>query len=710
MKPLLWLVCAALALAAAAIVAATGWLSWQVLAEEQRAALWAALGPHAGALLIAAAMLAALPAVAVMAMAGLYLTPLRAIAEEIRVIAVSNPKHRLRAEGQAELRAVADNVNVLAERYQTLQEDVAARIQDANAAVETERNTLATLVSKLTQGILVCNRDGRILLYNQRAQRLLEGAERESGGGDWIGLGRSVYSVLDKNVIAHALSTIDHLETRGTARQLVPFVISRASGQLLHVHLVPIPDPAGASQGFILSIEDVTRQVTNETRRANLLLALTEGHRSGIASIRGAIETIIAFPDMEDDERALFQRVIHEESVRLSQHLAELEERYPGDLDVKGSLQDVLGSDLLASIERHVEDALDVVIDVSAPLEPVWLRADSYAIARCLIFLIGQLQRICRAQTPSISLHTGRKLVTLMLEWSGAALDTGALRSWGLRQVSASAKGGSQTLFDVIERHSGAIWAHPSSPSGRPCLRLVLPMSGEDGAAAAWSANEDDAHDFDFRLFQPETSPEAILDAPLAKLSFTVLDTETTGLDPSGGDEIIAIAAVRIVNGRILRREVFDELVNPGRTITAASRAIHGITQEMLRGMPPIEDVLPRFHRFLEDTVVVGHNVAFDMRFLELKQAKTGLRFDQPVLDTLLLELVVHPNQTDKSLEAMAQRLGVTVSGRHTALGDALATAEVFLALIPLLGERGIRTVREAQAACDKLAMAQVKY
>jgi DNA polymerase-3 subunit epsilon len=107
---------------------------------------------------------------------------------------------------------------------------------------------------------------------------------------------------------------------------------------------------------------------------------------------------------------------------------------------------------------------------------------------------------------------------------------------------------------------------------------------------------------------------------------------------------------------------------------------------------------------------MVGHNVAFDMRFLELKQAKTGLRFDQPVLDTLLLELVVHPNQTDKSLEAMAQRLGVTVSGRHTALGDALATAEVFLALIPLLGERGIHTAREAQAACDKLAMAQVKY
>ncbi|HSO43313.1 MAG TPA: PAS domain-containing protein, partial [Rhodospirillales bacterium] len=331
MKPLLWLVSAALTIAAAAILVAAGWLSWTALAEEQRAAVSAALGPHGGALLIAAALLVALPAVAVMVMAGLYLTPLRAVAEDIRVIAVSNPRHRLKVEGQAEIRAVAGNVNVLADRHQTLREDVAARIQEANAAVETERNTLATLVSKLTQGILVCNRDGRILLYNQRAQRLLEGAERESGVGDWIGLGRSIYSVLDKNVIAHALSTIEHLEGRGTARQLVPFVISMASGQLLHVHLVPIPDPSGASHGFILSIEDVTRDVNKETRRANLLLSLTEGHRSGIASIRGAIEAIIAFPDMDEEERSLFQGVIHEESVRLSQHLAELEERYPGD-------------------------------------------------------------------------------------------------------------------------------------------------------------------------------------------------------------------------------------------------------------------------------------------------------------------------------------------------------------------------------------------
>jgi len=81
------------------------------------------------------------------------------------------------------------------------------------------------------------------------------------------------------------------------------------------------------------------------------------------------------------------------------------------------------------------------------------------------------------------------------------------------------------------------------------------------------------------------------------------------------------------------------------------------------------------------------------MRFLELKEAATGVRFGQPVLDTLLLSAVVHPSIDNHHLDMIAERVGVRVIGRHTALGDALLTADVFLRLVPLLAERGIVTL-----------------
>jgi len=196
----------------------------------------------------------------------------------------------------------------------------------------------------------------------------------------------------------------------------------------------------------------------------------------------------------------------------------------------------------------------------------------------------------------------------------------------------------------------------------------------------------------------------------LGELAYTVFDTETTGLEPSAGDEIISIGAVRIVNGRLLKNEVFEKLVDPQRPLNPASARVHGIDAAALAGQPTIETVLPEFHRFCEDTVLVAHNAAFDMRFLELKEKAAGVRFDQPVLDTLLLSAVAHPDFADHRLEAIAERLGVPVLGRHTALGDALVTGEVLLRLLVLLGERGIATLGEALDASRETYYARLRY
>jgi DNA polymerase-3 subunit epsilon len=130
----------------------------------------------------------------------------------------------------------------------------------------------------------------------------------------------------------------------------------------------------------------------------------------------------------------------------------------------------------------------------------------------------------------------------------------------------------------------------------------------------------------------------------------------------------------------------------------------------MLRGQPGIAQVLRAFHAYAHDSVLVAHNAAFDMRFLQLKEAETGMVFDQPVLDTLLLSDIAHPNQESHALEAIAQRLGVSMVNRHTALADAIVTAEVFLKLIPLLADKGIHTLGQAREAAQRSRFARVTY
>jgi len=187
---------------------------------------------------------------------------------------------------------------------------------------------------------------------------------------------------------------------------------------------------------------------------------------------------------------------------------------------------------------------------------------------------------------------------------------------------------------------------------------------------------------------------------------YVVVDLETTGLDVER-DRIVSVGAVRIEDGRILLGQVFDELVNPGRRIPLASTRIHGITKEMVRHARSEEDVCTDFMAFLGRDIIVAHHARFDLHFLNrVMRNMHGFPLQNLVLDTVpLCRTIVFPphpypygidlNSMQFSLDAVAKHFAIDIQGRHTALGDAMATAMIFQRIISMLESQGQGSLNE---------------
>ncbi len=200
-------------------------------------------------------------------------------------------------------------------------------------------------------------------------------------------------------------------------------------------------------------------------------------------------------------------------------------------------------------------------------------------------------------------------------------------------------------------------------------------------------------YDFDLLDRRSGAAEKDIHDRPLRDLCFSVFDTETTGLLPHK-DDVVQLGAVRVVNGRIIEGEIINQLVDPGRPIPPASTKVHKVTDAMVRGKPDILSVAKRFHDFSRDAVIVAHNAPFDMAFLHRHAKETGVTWDHPILDTVLLSAVLFGASETHTLDALCTRLNVSIPAalRHTALGDATATAEVLVKMLPMLDARGVTT------------------
>jgi CBS domain-containing protein len=186
---------------------------------------------------------------------------------------------------------------------------------------------------------------------------------------------------------------------------------------------------------------------------------------------------------------------------------------------------------------------------------------------------------------------------------------------------------------------------------------------------------------------------------PLFALPIVALDLETTGLNVEVA-RIVQIGARKISMPAPNEGEAFNRQVNPGVPIPANSVAIHGITDAMAVAAEPLPAIWPALLAFVQGNVMVGHTLAYDLTVLEREAARHHLPWQRPrSLCVRRLAPIAIPTLHDPSLDKLAAWLDIEIDGRHSALGDAEAAGRIFLRMVPLLAEQGIRSLAQAERA-----------
>ncbi len=327
---------------------------------------------------------------------------------------------------------------------------------------------------------------------------------------------------------------------------------------------------------------------------------------------------------------------------------------------------------------------------------PLLLRCNGFEIVALLAGLAARLAEL-GAGDFAVSVAEDGPGAMLELDWTGAALPVGKLDGWLAEPIDRAHE--DVTGRSILASHATECW-----PEGRSGGRAAICLPLREARAIVRRpepVSRRVVYDFDL-LFKP--AAVALSDTPLDDLAYVVFDTETTGLLPREGDEIVQIAALRLVNGRRVAGEVYDTLVDPGRAIPPKATEVHGISDAMVVGAPDVPTALQRFHGFAEGAVLIAHNAPFDMEFLRRRETEIGRKFENPILDTVLLSAVVYGQTESHSLDALTHRLGITIpeEARHTALGDTVATAEAFLKLLPILKGKGLTTFGDVLAEVRK--------
>lgn len=193
----------------------------------------------------------------------------------------------------------------------------------------------------------------------------------------------------------------------------------------------------------------------------------------------------------------------------------------------------------------------------------------------------------------------------------------------------------------------------------------------------------------------------------LEQSNFSILDTETTGLHVEKGDQIISIASLKVSELKIDEQNYLDELVNPNMKIPESSTKIHNITDDQVKSKPSLLEISEKILKFLKKSVLVGHNINFDINFLKENSKGSQLADRMKVIksiDTIYLTASLFPDLKNYELSNLCEYFNIKTDDqiRHSALGDCIITARLFLYLISIAQTKGVKNIANLMTLCSQ--------
>ncbi|WP_239988670.1 3'-5' exonuclease [Paramagnetospirillum kuznetsovii] len=595
---------------------------------------------------------------------------IRRMASEVRAIAYGTGRDGVDPERYFMISPLPEAVNEVCARMVKARVELAEGMSAATRKSEENSSRLAAILNDLHEGVVVCNQRHQMVLYNQVAFDIL----RETAE---LGLGRSLFETIAREPVVHMFDILGNRPEM--AGRGVPFLVGSIDDRvLLQARMTLIRDEGGTVTGYVVTMVDAGPQLAALVSREALLREVAEDVEAPLKRIAMAAEDPTA---------------VRREAANIGQAIKRVTDGYQKMLSGWWPMADINSTEFLT----FVASRLGEYVKTTVVGLPVWLHGDSHSLVMAVESLIQRTADQVGATEFDLSAGSGETDgAWIEFAWAGGMVEQALLDRWLAQPLVAL---GRMTVKDVLQHHAGAELVRERRDGGgalRIPMRKGVEQHGHDRQVLPGRPEF-----YDLSLLEQARDTGAMGGQSLKSLTYVVFDTETTGLHPSQGDQIVSIAGVRIVNGRILSGESFNRIVNPGRPIPAESIRFHGITDDMVKDKPPAEVVLPQFRNYVSDAVLVAHNAAFDLKFLRMRERKMGISFDSPVLDTMILSNYLDGPEAGHSLDDICERYGIEITERHTALGDSMVTAAVLLRQIEALEARGIHTLDAAVKTLD---------